>query len=279
MSTKYRVNQWQTVEKQLLWAYQGEVSPQFRDTRVPGYHYTLWILKSGEVTVNALSGNVHASAGDYLFLPPCDHSQHFKDNTNLLSIRFLLNGPAGYPLLDVDQPVLLKGNITTLQKLSHTLAKNINQTFGSPRNHLNESTGTIHDHLQAERHFAAFLDELLMVLSGMGVGLHRLEQMDDRVLECVRRVQKSQLDRRWNESDMAAAVGLSPVHLNRLFQESLGMTSHAWLDGYRLSQAHLLLQSDRQIKEIAFSLGFSSPQHFSTWFKRKTSRTPDEART
>lgn len=190
----------------------------------------------------------------------------------------VLNGPAGYPLLNMNDPMILNIGNSRLLVCTQSLIQGIESSFGSARNNLHMATGSIHDHLNTERLFGYFLDELLRVFDRMNVGLHRLEQMEGRVMVCVRRVQKARMSKWWTEANMAEAVGLSPVHLNRLFQKSLGMTSYAWLDQYRLNQAHLLLHSGRRIKEISFSLGFSSPQHFSTWFKRKTGQTPGEVR-
>ena len=97
MTTSIRVSQWRTVHKQLLWAYRGTVDPEFRQCKVTAYHYSLWQLLAGEGVVHTARSTVQASAGGWLLLPPCDHEQIFSDDAELLSIRFILNGPAGDP--------------------------------------------------------------------------------------------------------------------------------------------------------------------------------------
>lgn len=69
MSTPYRVNQWQLVEKKLLWAYGGDIAPRFRDTWEPGYHYSLWYFFTGGVTVNTPLESLTAGEGECMFRP------------------------------------------------------------------------------------------------------------------------------------------------------------------------------------------------------------------
>jgi AraC-like DNA-binding protein len=53
------------------------------------------------------------------------------------------------------------------------------------------------------------------------------------------------------------------------------MTAQVWLERRRLEAARQRLTSeDTPLKEIAFTLGFRHPSHFTTWFKRHTGMTP-----
>jgi|GEM_PF-1405160 len=278
MDPTYRVDQWQTVDTQLFWAYRGNVAREFRHSKEPSYHYGLWHLYQGRTEIDYGGGRLKAKKGDFVFLPPSKRTQDFTNNTELLSIRFLLNGPDGAPLLDCEHPMRLKGDTGALSHRGEELATRVLEGFGPYRFNLYRAKGRPAAHFELNSAFTRFLAALIQQLEDMGIGFNRLGDMDNRVVTCINRVKQSPMDKRWTEIDMAKVAGVSPVHLNRPFQESVGITAHTWLDEYKLTHARLVLMTDVQIKEAAYSLGFSSPQHFSTWFKRKTGQTPKEFR-
>lgn len=77
--------------------------------------------------------------------------------------------------------------------------------------------------------------------------------------------------------DLAERLGLSRVQLYRKVKAILGLSISDHINNIRLEKAILLLkQGDRNISEIAYSLGFSSPNYFSTAFKNKYGVTPKE---
>ena len=70
-----------------------------------------------------------------------------------------------------------------------------------------------------------------------------------------------------------STLGSRRVH--DLLRAHLGMTAQAWLDQRRLSTARDRLSGEEtSLKEIAFSIGFRHPPHFTAWFKRHTGMTP-----
>jgi len=78
---------------------------------------------------------------------------------------------------------------------------------------------------------------------------------------------------------MAALSGVSPRHLDRLFQEEMGTTFLATYRRIRIAQAHRLLQqSPLSISEIAFATGYSSPSHFARAFRAETGVSPTRSR-
>ena len=75
--------------------------------------------------------------------------------------------------------------------------------------------------------------------------------------------------------EIAQHVGLSPRHFSRLFIQEMGMTVQDYLGIFRIKKAkELLLNSDMDITQIAYSLGFNSSQYFTTCFKRIEHITP-----
>jgi len=74
---------------------------------------------------------------------------------------------------------------------------------------------------------------------------------------------------------VAAAVGYSPTHLSRLISTHLGHSLSDHIRSLRITAGkHLLETSDLAISEIAHSLGYSDPAHFSHAFSRATGLSP-----
>lgn len=79
--------------------------------------------------------------------------------------------------------------------------------------------------------------------------------------------------------DFADRLAIHANHLNKLLKESTGKTTTEHIFGRIAQEAKIMLkQTDWNISEIAFSLGFEQASHFSTFFKKQTSMTPVELR-
>ncbi len=79
--------------------------------------------------------------------------------------------------------------------------------------------------------------------------------------------------------DIAAAVGLSPYHLSRLFKAHTGLTMWEYLTKERVEAAkQLLAVTDRTIPQIASLLRFCDQSYFTMVFRRQTGQTPGEYR-
>lgn len=80
-------------------------------------------------------------------------------------------------------------------------------------------------------------------------------------------------------SEVARLVGLNEFKLKRGFKEVFGTTVFAYLTEQRLELAkRYLLDTDRTAAEVAFELGYATPQHFSAAFKKRFGVTPNSMR-
>jgi len=73
----------------------------------------------------------------------------------------------------------------------------------------------------------------------------------------------------------AKSLGYSPDYLSDLLRKETGMNTREHIHLFLIERAKdRLLGSDQTVSEIAFSLGFEQPQHFSKLFRSKTGISP-----
>jgi AraC family transcriptional regulator, transcriptional activator of the genes for pyochelin and ferripyochelin receptors len=80
-------------------------------------------------------------------------------------------------------------------------------------------------------------------------------------------------------SEIARTIGLNEYKLKRGFKETFNTTVFGYLTAQRLCVARrYLLDTQKTAAEIAFELGYSTPQHFNNAFKKHFGHTPDMVR-
>jgi AraC family transcriptional regulator len=80
-------------------------------------------------------------------------------------------------------------------------------------------------------------------------------------------------------AELAAEVGVHPVHLSRVFHQRLGVTLTTYVRERRLEWAsERLLRTDLPPSRIAVAAGFRDHGHFARVFKQATGKTPREFR-
>jgi AraC family transcriptional regulator len=95
----------------------------------------------------------------------------------------------------------------------------------------------------------------------------------------VRQVVHDRSRDRLRVADVAAAVGVHPVHLARAFRAQYGMPVGAYVRGLRLSwAASQLSDSGAAIATIALEAGFFDQSHFTRAFKQHYGLTPQAYR-
>ena len=75
----------------------------------------------------------------------------------------------------------------------------------------------------------------------------------------------------------AKHLHVHPNHLNALVKKYTGLTAKETIDDCIVNEARFRLQSSSlSIKEIAFELGFNTPDQFSSFFRRRMNRSPSQ---
>ncbi|WP_162501575.1 GlxA family transcriptional regulator, partial [Methylobacterium crusticola] len=82
-----------------------------------------------------------------------------------------------------------------------------------------------------------------------------------------------------SRAELAAAAGISPRQLDRLFARHLAASPERFYLGVRLERAHdLLAQTTLSVTQVAVATGFASPSHFARAFRARYGRAPRSAR-
>lgn len=78
---------------------------------------------------------------------------------------------------------------------------------------------------------------------------------------------------------LADNVHLSPSYLSDLLKKETGKNAQEHIHFYLIEEAkNYLINTEKNVNEIAYSLGFEYPQYFNKLFKQKTGNTPMEYR-
>lgn len=121
-----------------------------------------------------------------------------------------------------------------------------------------------------------------------------VRRMLETLIECIRnnntfpnslllvratRYMQSNLHQHLRRDEIARIAGLSPSHFSKLVSERMGRPFGQLLTQMRVNRAkELLLQSDRNLSDIAIECGFFDQSHFNKTFRAATSQSPGEYR-
>jgi AraC family transcriptional regulator len=84
----------------------------------------------------------------------------------------------------------------------------------------------------------------------------------------------------WPLGELAALVGASPFHFARAFRAIVGTTPHRYVVSARLRRAAtLLLDTQLQVTQVAYEVGFGDLSNFVHTFHREMGAAPREFRT
>lgn len=144
---------------------------------------------------------------------------------------------------------------------------------------------------QIQSAFAAagpFRASLLVALShALLVALAQAAAQSGRDVQPPARRRVAELDRLvvrhmgdgWGPADYAAALAITPGHLNRLCRSALGVSASRHIEALTMTEARRLLAFTRlSVAETGYRLGFGDPSYFSRRFRAVTGQSPSDYR-
>jgi len=143
----------------------------------------------------------------------------------------------------------------------------------------------------AGQHAAAALDALMMGkalsrrvhwMSPIGVATRQSTDfvaVEDERLKQVARFIRDHFDEKLSIDDIVQMSGMSRTLLERRFRACFGVSPYERILSLRIAKAeHLLGSTNLSIAEISDRLGFSSPEHFHSTFRKRKQITPGAMR-
>lgn len=104
-----------------------------------------------------------------------------------------------------------------------------------------------------------------------GLPRNRLRRVTDYV--------QAHLETNFSLDDLAQQAGMSSYHFARLFKQSMGETPNQYVVRLRMETAQRLLrETNLGVLDVALAVGYNSPSHLATQFKRFTGVTPSAYR-
>lgn len=104
-----------------------------------------------------------------------------------------------------------------------------------------------------------------------------LRKGDPEKIHYVRELIEQNMQEPCSLLELAAKAGLNDFKLKKGFKEVYGTTVFGYMTDARMEKARdLLLQGRHSIADIAFTVGYKNPQHFTAAFKRKFGYLPSE---
>jgi AraC family transcriptional regulator len=110
-------------------------------------------------------------------------------------------------------------------------------------------------------------------------GVRTLDRKPPRWLLRARQLLHDRFSEDLSLSEVAAAIGIHPVHLARVFRKEYGCTLGDYIRRLRIEFAcRKLADSETSLAQIAILSGFSDQSHFTNAFRRQMRMTPGEFR-
>ncbi len=104
-------------------------------------------------------------------------------------------------------------------------------------------------------------------------------EKDKRKLKEAKELLDLRIDQPPTLIELAKLIGLNEYKLKKGFKALFGTTVFGYVHQCRMNLAkRLLLDTDKTAKEIAYQIGYSSPQHFSNVFKKNFGLSPNAVR-
>jgi AraC-like DNA-binding protein len=95
-----------------------------------------------------------------------------------------------------------------------------------------------------------------------------------QAVERAREIMAARYGERLTLDDIAGDSGYSVPHLCEVFRQEIGMTIHRYLSQLRLVIALEGLDGAPNMTRLAYEVGFSTPSHFATAFRREFGHPP-----
>ncbi len=238
----------------------------------------LFFIKKGDINLQTAYKKHQINSPCLLIIPPAVvHGFQYSNNSigNILSISSTITDEiiTKYenlvPLFMDLETISLKDNIEEHNRIE-LLYEFIN----------NEQNNTS---IEQQGMIQSLLQELFIVILRLWTRNQDLktDKTDFRSLQYFRKFQYCirNSGNKTTVEQIAKKIGITPVHLNRICNQSANKSARKLINEYLIIKAkNYLVYSSYSISEIAYFLNFEYPNYFSRFFKKNTGVSPAEYR-
>jgi len=101
----------------------------------------------------------------------------------------------------------------------------------------------------------------------------------EKILKDSMKILLDDIEKRITINDLCKEIGTNPSTISKIFNDYLNQSPFAWLKKERLElSAKSLIKTDYKIYKVAYEVGYSDPNNFSTAFKKYFGVSPDITR-
>jgi len=235
-----------------------------------------WLVREGAVTVTTGRHKATARTGEWIVPSRGRHRCEFSADAAILSMRFNALWPDGRPLIGAERGVVLRGaGVRGLTRLAKRLERFATKSFTLADTGMEWKRADAVQYLELNRHFFAWLEVFVRLMTEEGCPPTTPARADERVLRAAHVLNTLPLSEEWDLEWLAKQAGLSVAQLNRLFVAAFAATPKAYhLERRKRAAAHLLREEAVPVKQAAAALGFSSACYFTAWFRAQFGEPP-----
>jgi len=261
---------WEHLQLTLRRVYEGPPRVSDRNRLCYAHLYlAAWYLKRGSVRVRQEGRIVEAGEGHWVFPRITPRYQDFSPGAEICSLAVDVVWPDGRPLFDAGLPAVFSGNLKETRRL-HSIFRTI---LGLAA----QSGEDLGDYLALRAAVHEWVRALHVLFSAHGIlpdSRAFLSREQAALLEAVKAWPLYEL---YSAEKMAASLGMSRSHFERLAVRVLGKSPKRYFDERRLGHAMAMLGA-KSVKEVAAEVGFGHASTFSAWFKKHTGVFPRAVR-
>jgi AraC-like DNA-binding protein len=238
---------------------------------------TAWLLMRGSLQLKIEDQTFNIHSGQWVFPKVGQWHHEFHRDAQILSIRFQCCWPDGRHLYQNNQTRIISAKKEPLLKSrAKILNEFVHNNFGSTiTTDLYSRSTDWGKFLKLKQLFDFWLSAYHQTFQKLKIAPEPLRLLDDRVHQALTYIETMPLHQKLLIAELSKKVGLSAVHLDRLFSIQLGCSPAKHFENRRFEYAKLKLQYPQsRIKALALELGFKSMAQFSTWFHRLAHRSP-----
>jgi AraC family transcriptional regulator len=230
--------------------------------------YDLWIVTSGEVTLDYRGEKSIALEGDMVFFNP--------EVTYTASCS---NEPCSHIFIHFDFPVGKRFNFLNEFDLMGVIPQRYFAKEGELFRHTFDSYVNRDPMapLMLKGYFLVLLAKLLTIPQGNPSEPHASHEQTKHFarLKPVLQYIEEHIGENISTELLAEMIGLSPKYFYVFFKNNIGLTPHHYMTRIRMNRARdMLFDRKLTVKEIAYQLGFADPYTFSKIFKRFHKTSP-----